>query len=177
MTSAALALRLFGGEAVADTLVVPFDRIFDAVRSGEANVGVCIHEGQLTYREEGMIGVLDLGIWWGELTDGLPLPLGGNVISKSIEPAVRSEIAAILRSSIAYGLAHRREGVQHSMPLGRGLDERRTDQFINMYVNDLTLDYGERGRRAVSEFLGRASDAGLIPAPVELEFVEYPESD
>ncbi len=175
MTSAALALRLFGGEAVARRIVVPFDQIFDAIHSGRADAGVCIHEGQLTYAEEGLQAVLDLGVWWKQLTD-LPLPLGGNVIKKSIAPPIRSKIAAILRDSIAYGLEHRRDGVLHSMPLGRGLDEKRTDQFIGMYVNDLTLDYGERGRRAISEFLGRASDAGLIPAPVQLEFVPYPDT-
>lgn len=174
MTSATLALRLFGGETVARRIAVPFDRIFEAVLKGEADAGVCIHEGQLTYAEEGLNAILDLGVWWSDLT-GLPLPLGGNVIKKSIAPETRSRIAVILRESIAYGLEHRREGVLHSMPLGRGLDEKRTDQFIGMYVNDLTLDYGERGRRAISEFLGRASDAGLIPTPVDLEFVEYPD--
>lgn len=175
MTSATLALRLFGGDAVNRRLVVPFDQIFEAIQSGQADAGVCIHEGQLTYAEEGLKAILDLGIWWRDLT-GLPLPLGGNVIKKSIEPDICSKLAVILRNSIAYGLEHRRDGVLHSMPLGRGLDERRTDQFIGMYVNDLTLDYGERGRRAISEFLGRASDAKLIPTPVNLEFVPYPNS-
>ncbi len=174
MTSASLSLNLFGGDAIKHTVVVPFDKIFDAVKEGTVDVGVCIHEGQLTYQQEGLQAVLDLGIWWQELTGGLPLPLGGNVISKQLAPAMRSEIAVILRDSIAYGLAHRHDGIVHSMPLGRGLNEELTDKFIGMYVNELTLDYGERGRRAISEFLSQASDAGLIPAPVELEFVPYP---
>ncbi len=174
MTSAALSLKLFGGDAINNTLVVPFDRIFDAVKEGAVDVGVCIHEGQITYQEEGLQAVLDLGVWWKDMTHGLPLPLGGNVINKKIEPAIRSEIAVILRDSIAYGLEHRQAGVVHSMPLGRGLNEALTDKFIGMYVNELTLDYGERGRRAITEFLGQASDAGLIPAPVKLEFVPYP---
>lgn len=173
MTSAALTLKLFGGETVANTVAVPFDRIFDAVREGAADVGVCIHEGQLTYADEGLAAVLDLGVWWGAETGGLPLPLGGNVIKKAIEPAVRSEIAAILRESIRYGLDHRRDGVLHSMPLGRGLDEARTDRFIGMYVNELTIDYGGRGRAAVAEFLRRAHEAGHIPEPVAIEFVPY----
>ena len=115
--------------------------------------------------------MLDLGAWWKAKT-GLPLPLGGNVVRKDIPPDVRRELAGILRESIDYGLSHREQAVQHSMPLARGLDIPMADQFIGMYVNDYTLDYGETGRRAIHEFLAAASEAGLIPAPVELEFVE-----
>jgi 1,4-dihydroxy-6-naphthoate synthase len=169
MTSAYLSLRLFLPEPRCK--VVPFDEIFSAVASGSADVGSIIHEGQLTYAAEGFEKVLDLGEWWKTLT-GLPLPLGGNVIRKDFPPQERSEINRILRQSIEYGLRHRAAGVAHAMPLARGMDESLADQFIGMYVNDFTLDYGEVGRRAIREFLGRAHAAGLIPAPVELEFVE-----
>ncbi len=169
MTSAYLSLQLYMG-AVAH-VVVPFDEIFTAVKSGRADVGLIIHEGQLTYRTEGFEKVLDLGEWWKAET-GLPLPLGGNVIRKDFTPAERSELNVILRESIRYGLEHRAAGVTHSMPLARGMDEPLADEFIGMYVNDFTLDYGDIGRRAIREFLGRAHKAGLIPTPVELEFVE-----
>lgn len=169
MTSAYLALQLAIGQC--DTVVVPFDQIFDAVKSGRADVGLIIHEGQLTYAHEQLELILDLGVWW-KIKTGLPLPLGGNVIRKDIPPADRIAINAILRESIRYGLEHRAAGVAHAMPLARGLDTQLADQFIGMYVNDYTLDYGDTGRRAIREFLGQAHTAGLIPAPVELEFVE-----
>ena len=168
MTSAYLSLQLYMGEV--NKLVVPFDEIFSAVQSGRAEVGLIIHEGQLTYQAEGFEKVLDLGEWWKQET-GLPLPLGGNVIRKDFTPAERSELNVILRESIRYGLTHRAAGVAHSMPLARGMDEGLADKFIGMYVNDFTLDYGDTGRQAIREFLGRAHKAGLIPAPVELEFV------
>lgn len=169
MTSAYLALRLFLPDP--KCVVVPFDEIFSTVSSGGADVGLIIHEGQLTYQTEGFEKALDLGEWWKEQT-GLPLPLGGNVIRKDFSPGERSEINLILRRSIEYGLSHRAAGVAHAMPLARGMDESLADKFIGMYVNDFTLDYGDTGRRAIREFLGRAHAAGLIPAPVELEFVE-----
>jgi 1,4-dihydroxy-6-naphthoate synthase len=168
MTSAYLSLQLYMGKA--RHIVVPFDEIFSAVQEGRAEVGLIIHEGQLTYQAEGFEKVLDLGEWWKNET-GLPLPLGGNVIRKDFTPAERSELNVILRESIRYGLTHRAAGVAHSMPLARGMDEGLADKFIGMYVNDFTLDYGDTGRRAIREFLGRAHQAGLIPAPVELEFV------
>ncbi len=168
MTSAYLALRLYLGEA--DHVVVPFDEIFEFVSSGKSDVGLIIHEGQLTYRRDGFQKIVDLGEWWKAET-GLPLPLGSNVIRKDIAPAERSEINVILRESIRYGLEHRAAGVAHAMPLARGMDTALADEFIGMYVNDYTLDYGDSGRRAIREFLGRAHAAGLIPAPVELEFV------
>ena len=168
MTSAYLALRLAIGDC--ETIVVPFDQIFDAVKKGDADVGLIIHEGQLTYERENLSLILDLGVWW-KIKTGLPLPLGGNVIRKDIPPAVRKDISDILFDSIKYGLEHRAAGVAHAMPLARDMDTPLADKFIGMYVNDYTLDYGDTGRRAIREFLGEAHKAGLIPAPVELEFV------
>ena len=169
MTSAYLALRLFLGAF--DATQVPFDQIFSDVASGRAQAGLIIHEGQLTYAAEGFVKILDLGEWWLRHT-GLPLPLGGNVIRKDIPPGERSEISSVLYESIRYGLDHRAEAVRHSMPLARGMNIPMADQFIGMYVNDYTLDYGDIGRRAIHEFLARGHDAGIIPAPVELEFVQ-----
>jgi 1,4-dihydroxy-6-naphthoate synthase len=168
-TSAYLALKLFG--IPVETVVVPFDQIFDYVRSGKAEVGLLIHEGQLTYAQEGFHLILDLGHWWKADT-GLPLPLGGNVIRKDIPPAVRKEVSEILKESIRYGLENRLAGIKHSMPLARGLDLTQADKFIGMYVNDYTLDYGESGREAIRQFLGRGKEKGILPAAVELEFVE-----
>jgi len=169
MTSAFLALRLFVNGI--KTVVVPFDEIFDYVSEGKADVGLIIHEGQLTYARDGFIKIRDLGEWWKETT-GLPLPLGGNVVRKDLAPALRKELSDILEASIRYGLEHRKEGVAHALPLARGMDSSMADEFIGMYVNDYTLDYGETGRQAIRTFLSAASEAGLIPAPVELEFVE-----
>lgn len=169
MTSAFLAAQLFLGTEFHYT-VVPFDEIFDAVRSGESEVGLIIHEGQLTYAQEGFSGVLDLGEWW-KRTRNLPLPLGGNVIRKDISPLVRSEISDILRASINYGLDHRAPAIAHSMTHARGLDIPLADRFIGMYVNELTLDYGEKGRAAVSRFLSEAAEQRLIPPISALEFV------
>jgi 1,4-dihydroxy-6-naphthoate synthase len=168
MTSAYLATRLFIGEF--DARMVPFDQIFDHVASGQSEAGLIIHEGQLTYAEHGFVKIIDLGDWWLRET-GLPLPLGGNVIRKDIPPEERSVISSILSESIQYGLDHRAQAVEHSMPLARGLNIPMADRFIGMYVNDYTIDYGEKGRRAIHEFLTRAHEAGIIPAPVKLEFV------
>ena len=168
-TSAYLALSLFAGELKAR--VVPFDQIFDFLKAGRADAGLIIHEGQLTYLDEGFSLVLDLGSWWKART-GLPLPLGGNVIRKDIPSEIRQEVAEILKESIDYGLRNRRAGVEHSMPLARGLDLERADRFIGMYVNEFTRDYGKIGRQAISRFLGEAGDRGLIPEPVAVEFVE-----
>lgn len=168
MTTAYLVLRLLLNNV--DPLVVPFDQIFRTVTSGQADVGLIIHEGQLTFAEEGLVKILDLGSWWKNRT-GLPLPLGGNVVRRDIDHDVQLELAQILRESIRYGLEHRAEAVAHSMPLARNMDEAKADQFIGMYVNDYTLDYGETGRTAVRELLAEASEAGIIPAPVGLNFV------
>ena len=170
MTSAYLAAQLFLGKDF-DYVVIPFDEIFDAVKAGKADVGLIIHEGQLTYADEGFTDVLDLGEWWKRTHDGLPLPLGGNVIRRDIPPEVRSELSDILRESIAYGLEHRRPAVDHSMAHARGMEVPLADRFIGMYVNELTLDYGDRGRKAVKQFLDEAEAAGLIPPVGELEFV------
>lgn len=169
MTSAYLAAQLFLGKDF-NFIVVPFDEIFDAVKTGKADVGLIIHEGQLTYANEGFDQVLDLGEWW-KRTRGLPLPLGGNVVRKDFPPEVRSELSDILRESIAYGLEHRQPAVVHSMDHARGMDVPLADEFIGMYVNDFTLDYGDVGRKAVSQFLKEAEEAGLIPSTKDLEFV------
>ncbi len=173
MTSAFLALQLFLGapKEKINYVVVPFDQIFDAIARGEAEAGLIIHEGQLTYATEGLVLSADLGQWWFTLTGGLPLPLGGNAVKKSLGQKAIMELSTILYDSIKYGLEHRVAGVEHALPLGRGLDSALADKFIGMYVNELTLNYGERGKKGVREFLDRAYHAGLIPAPVELEFV------
>jgi 1,4-dihydroxy-6-naphthoate synthase len=171
MTSAFLALGIYFGGQPDNVEVVPFDEIFAHVAAGKSDVGLIIHEGQLTYARDGFVKVVDLGEWWKAGT-GLPLPLGGNVIRKDLAPHDRREINAILAASIRYGLEHRAAGVAHAMPLARGMDTDLADRFIGMYVNDFTLDYGDTGRRAIREFLARGHALGLIPAPVELEFVD-----
>jgi 1,4-dihydroxy-6-naphthoate synthase len=173
MTSAFLALQLFLGVPARrlNFMVVPFDQIFEAVARGDADAGLIIHEGQLTYESEGLVLSADLGQWWFAETGGLPLPLGGNAVKKSLGPRAIAELSDILYASIKYGLDHRAAGVAHALPLGRGLDSVLADKFIGMYVNELTLDYGDRGKKGVREFLDRAHRAGLIPAPVALEFV------
>ena len=129
-----------------------------------------IHEGQLTYQDEGLRKIVDLGEWWAEKTGGLPLPLGGNIIRRDLGPEAIRKVSKMLHDSIAYALAHRAEAVQYAEQFGRGLDRERTDKFVGMYVNDLTLGYGERGRRAVELLLREAYDNGLIPRPVNVEF-------
>jgi len=168
MTSAFLALRLYLGEF--KHLVVPFDEIFEAVKGGRADAGLIIHEGQLTYAKSGFEKIVDLGEWWKQKT-GLPLPLGGNVIRKDIPADVRHDLTEIMRESIDYGLAHREEAVAHSMPYARDMNEKLASQFIGMYVNDFTRDYGETGRAAISGFLGDAYRAGYLKQPAEIEFV------
>jgi len=173
MTSAFLALQLWLGKPAKDFnyIVVPFDQIFQAVRSGQADVGLIIHEGQLTYQNEGLQVCEDLGVWWGRENDGLPLPLGGNVIHKRFEPAVRKTISDILTASIQFSLDHRPEAVQHALQYARDMGTDLADKFVGMYVNHWTLDYGEKGRESIRRFLGRAYRAGLIPREPELEFV------
>jgi 1,4-dihydroxy-6-naphthoate synthase len=169
MTSAFLALQLFLGKF--DYVVVPFDQIFEAVRSGRADVGLIIHEGQLTYASSGFEKIADLGRSWKTQT-GLPLPLGGNVVRKDIPKRVRHDLSEIIRESIDYGLAHRDEAVQHSLPYARDMDAKLAGKFIGMYVNEFTRDYGEVGRAAVRKFLAEAHHKGCIDVPVEVEFVE-----
>ncbi|MBX9741965.1 MAG: ABC transporter substrate-binding protein [Chthoniobacterales bacterium] len=169
MTSAFLAAQLCLEKF--DYIVIPFDQIFEALRTGAADVGLIIHEGQLTYAQEGFAKILDLGTWWKNKT-GLPLPLGGNVIRKDFSLQQRHEINEIVKASIRYGLDHRRAAVDHSMAHARGMEVPLADQFIGMYVNDYTLDYGEEGRAAIRAFLGEAADRGLVPGVERLEFVE-----
>jgi len=154
-----------------DYIVVPFDRIFQAVRGGRADVGLIIHEGQLTFAKEGLELCADLGVWWGEQNDGLPLPLGGNVIHKRHAPATRKVISDILTASIQFSLEHRAEAVQHALQYARDMGRDLADRFVGMYVNHWTLDYGEKGRESIRRFLRRAHEQKLIPRAPELEFV------
>jgi 1,4-dihydroxy-6-naphthoate synthase len=173
MTSAFLALQLWLGLPARDFryVVVPFDQIFAAVRSGRADVGLIIHEGQLTYRNEGLEVCEDLGAWWSRENEGLPLPLGGNVVHKRFAPADRKLLSDILTASIRYSLDHRAEAVQHSLQYARDMGRDLADKFVGMYVNHWTLDYGDPGRESIRRFLRRAHDAGLTPRAPELEFV------
>jgi 1,4-dihydroxy-6-naphthoate synthase len=173
MTSAFLGLQLWLGRPAKDFnyVVAPFDRIFEAVRSGQADAGLIIHEGQLTYQNEGLVVCEDLGAWWGREHDGLPLPLGGNVIHKRHDPATRKTISDVLATSIRYSLDHRAEAVGYALLFARDLGRDLADKFVGMYVNHWTLDYGEKGRESIRRFLGRAYERGLIPHRQELEFV------
>jgi len=168
MTSAFLALQLYLGEF--KCIVVPFDQIFETVRSGRAEAGLIIHEGQLTYAQSGFTKINDLGEWWKERT-GLPLPLGGNVLRRDIPREIQHDLAAILRESIEFGLNHRAEAVQHSMPYARDMGSDLASKFIGMYVNEFTRDYGEVGREAIRRFLGEAREHGYIDREISIEFV------
>jgi 1,4-dihydroxy-6-naphthoate synthase len=192
MTSAFLALQLWLDETrnadfgmrnskreipqskirIPQFIVVPFDQIFSTVKNGVAEIGLIIHEGQLTYQNEGLVVCEDLGAWWGKQNDGLPLPLGGNVIHKRFDPATRKKISDVLTASIQFSLDHRAEAVQHAMQYARDMGRDLADKFVGMYVNHWTLDYGERGREAIRRFLGQAHERGLIPHRQELEFVK-----
>lgn len=169
LTTAYLALRLLLGKDVPAT-VVPFDQIIPAVLDGRAEVGLIIHEGQLYYPDQGLHQIVDLGQWWFEETS-LPLPLGGNVVRKDLGDELVSRIAALLKQSIVYALEHRQEALDYALEYARDLDPALADRFVGMYVNDWTVDYGPRGREAVRVLLNRAWEAGLVPAPVIVEFV------
>jgi 1,4-dihydroxy-6-naphthoate synthase len=173
MTSAFLALQLWLGKPgkALNIVVVPFDEIFKVVRSGGADVGLIIHEGQLTYQRERLELCEDLGVWWGKHNHGLPLPLGGNVIHKRFEPALRKRVSEILTASIQFSLDHRSEAVEHALKYARDMGRDLADKFVGMYVNHWTLDYGERGRESIRLFLGTAFELGLIPHRQKLEFV------
>ena len=173
MTSAFLALQLWleKRSTELDFIFVPFDQIFAAVREGRADVGLIIHEGQLTYRDQGLHLCQDLGIWWGQTQEGLPLPLGGNVIHKRFSPANRKKISDLLTASIQFSLDHRPEAVQHALQFARDMGIELADKFVGMYVNHWTLDYGERGRESIRRFLNLAHTRGVIPHRQELEFV------
>lgn len=168
LTTAFLALQMFKPDV--KYTVMPFDRILEAVRDGEVAAGLLIHEGQLTYGDEGLKKVVDLGEWWSERTGGLPLPLGGNVIRRDLGPEMVSKVSRILHDSIAYSLGHRDEALDYALQYGRGLDRSKADQFVGMYVNELTLDYGERGRTAVQALYDEAFKSGVLPARIVAEF-------
>ncbi len=169
LTTATLALRLF--DPSLELIVLPFDCILGAVVSREVDAGLIIHEGQVTYGGHGLQKVVDLGEWWLRET-GLPLPLGGNVIRKDLAPALMRRVSHLIHESIAYALAHREEALDYAIEFGRGVERGQADQFVGMYVNDLTLDYGERGRTAVQRLLALGHERGIIPHRVEPEFVE-----
>lgn len=168
LTTAFLALRLFAPDVKYD--VVPFDRILDEVQKGEYEAGLLIHEGQLTYRELGLHKVLDLGEWWLEHS-GLPLPLGGNIIKRDLGPELMSRVSQDIRRSIQYGLDHRDEAMTYAIQFSRGLDTQRADRFVGMYVNEMTLDYGDEGRQALRRLLDEAHKKKIIPKKVSLQFV------
>ncbi len=169
LTTAFLVLRLWN--ASLDHVVIPFDQIIPAVQEGRAEAGLIIHEGQVTYTSLGLHKVVDLGEWWLKET-GLPLPLGGNVIRKDLGPAMMRRVSDLLRQSIRYALDHREDALAYAMQYGRDLDPASADRFVRMYVNDLTLDYGARGRAAVDRLLGMAFERGALPRRVTPEYAE-----
>lgn len=170
LTTAFLALKLLLGNDF--TYVVhPFDEILNVVERGEAEAGLIIHEGQLTYASQGLHLIVDLGVWWFQETDGLPLPLGGNAIRRDLGRKAMEEVTSLLKQSIQYGLQHRQEALSHALQYGRDLDRGQADKFVGMYVNDWTLDFGPRGRQAVELLLKRAYDQKIIPHPVDIEFI------
>jgi 1,4-dihydroxy-6-naphthoate synthase len=171
LTTANLTLHLWQPEV--ETQIVPFDRILDVVLAGEAEAGVVIHEGQLTYGDLGLHNVVDLGVWWKGET-GLPLPLGGNGIRRDLDPALKQRLCRLLTESIEYGLDHREEALGYAVKYARGLedDPERSDRFVGMYVNDWTRGYGEVGRRAVQLLLDRGYQAGILPRRIEAEFID-----
>lgn len=171
MTTAFLTLNLLLGKGRFRHKVMMFDRILQAVEQGEADAGLIIHEGQLTYQNHALHKIVDLGAWWKQET-GLPLPLGGNAIRRDVgDESTLNEIAAVLKSSIQFSLAHRDEAVRHAMKYARDMGRDLADRFVGMYVNDWTIDYGDAGRHAVRELLRRAHEAGIIPRSVKIDFV------
>jgi len=171
LTSAFLALELYLGTSDFNYEVIPFDQIIPAVKEGKVDAGLIIHEGQLTYQDEGLTSIVDLGKWWYERTGGLPLPLGGNVIRKDLGEETMKEISEILRESIKYSLEHRDEAVDYALKYARDMSKEKADKFIGMYVNELTVDYGERGRKAIELFLKEAYEKGFIEKLPEIKFV------
>jgi 1,4-dihydroxy-6-naphthoate synthase len=169
MTTAFLVMQLYEPEFV--PVFTPFDKILETVSKGGADAGVVIHEGQLTYAESGLKKIVDLGEWWHKQTS-LPLPLGGNLIRRSLDRRTVRAVAKLLKASIQYALDNREEALNYALQFGRGLDSPTADRFVAMYVNDLTLDYGDRGRRAVQTLLDRGHEKGLLPNQVQAEFVE-----
>ncbi len=170
LTTAFLALRLCLGNDF-NYEVRPFDQILNAVATGEFDAGLIIHEGQLTFQNQGLHLVVDLGVWWQEQTD-LPLPLGGNVVRRDLGRETMNRISALIRQSIQYALAHRADALAYALKYARDMDQALADRFVGMYVNDWTLDYGPRGRAAVRRLLDEGYKAGIIPQAVSVEFVE-----
>ncbi|MEQ8847041.1 MqnA/MqnD/SBP family protein [Botrimarina sp.] len=175
LTSATLSLRLFLGQDF-DHVLVPFDQIIPAVAAGEwegqpVDAGLLIHEGQLTYADAGLKLIVDLGVWWGEETGGLPLPLGANAIRKDLGEKAIADVEKLLYQSIDYGLEHRQPALDYALQYGRDLDNAKADKFVGMYVNDWTRDFGEKGRESVRLFLERGHAAGVLPELVKPEFV------
>jgi 1,4-dihydroxy-6-naphthoate synthase len=170
LTTAFLTLRLYDPEV--RYVVMNFDHIQDAVRRGEVEAGLLIHEGQLTYQDEGLKKIVDLGEWWADRTGGLPLPLGGNIIRRDLGPQTIAKVSRLLHESIAYGLEHRQDALDYALGFGRGLDRARADRFVGMYVNELTLAYGERGRQAVQRLFEEAWKTGLLPTQIHAEFTD-----
>jgi 1,4-dihydroxy-6-naphthoate synthase len=168
LTTAYLALKLFAPET--KTYVAPFDQILDEVQSRRADVGLIIHEGQLTFSGLGLRKILDLGAWWKEET-GLPLPLGGNAVRRDLGPELMARLTALVRETVQYSLAHRKEALAYAMSFARGMDPGVADRFVGMWVNEMTVDCGARGRQAVQLLLDRGHAAGVIPRRVEAEFV------
>ncbi len=169
LTSAFLALRIYNSDF--DYKVVPFDEIIDAVKKGDVDAGLLIHEGQLFYKQEGLDKVLDLGEWWHERT-GLPLPMGGNAIRRELGPELMKQVSHHLHESIVYSMENREDALQYAMQFARDMPPELADRFVAMWVNDLTLDYGERGREAVRTLLAQGRDHGIIPHDVNVDFVE-----
>jgi len=168
-TTAYLTLKLF--EPNFEPVVIPFDKIIDAVQNNLVEAGLLIHEGQLFFPGKGLHKVIDLGIWWQEQT-GLPLPLGGNAVRRALGPKLGRQIAKTIRDSVAYGLEHREEALNYAMQFAREMDAEMADKFVGMYVNKWTLGYGEKGKQAVQELITRGTKAGLLPAPPTVEFLE-----
>jgi 1,4-dihydroxy-6-naphthoate synthase len=170
LTSAYLALKLY--DPSLETVVMPFDEIQEAVKRGDVAAGLLIHEGQLTYQDEGLRKIVDLGEWWAERTGGLPLPLGGNCIRRDLGPEMITKVSRMLHASIKYALDHREAALDYALQFGRGLDRAKADRFVGMYVNNLTLGYTDASRRAVSLFLDEAFQKGVIPHKVNVEFAQ-----
>ncbi|HLE64346.1 MAG TPA: MqnA/MqnD/SBP family protein [Pyrinomonadaceae bacterium] len=169
LTSAFLALRIFNSEFSYE--VVPFDQVIDTVLSGSCDAGLLIHEGQLFYESMGLYKLIDLGEWWHQRT-GLPLPMGGNVIRRDLGPDLSRKVSRLLRESIRYSLDHREEALNYAMQFARDMDPALADRFVAMWVNDLTLDYTERGREAVRRLLNEGFKKGFIPNPVVVDFID-----
>ncbi len=168
-TTAYLTLKLY--EPHFEPVVMPFDKIIDAVQNELVEAGLLIHEGQLFFPQKGLHRVVDLGIWWHEQT-GLPLPLGGNAVRRALGPELGRHIAKTIRDSVSYGLEHREEALNYAMQFAREMDTELADKFVGMYVNKWTLGYGERGKQAVKELIVRGTRAGLLPAPPTVEFLD-----